>query len=114
MRRYRLTMAWSQYASSQAAIAEAAEKSAEDDLETARAAAIVTGNAKTATALKASAAEHPDVVAAKKRHTETYALRKLTAVVAAAAEQDVRFLSRDLTRRTGIGDQTRRNDRWNT
>jgi hypothetical protein len=107
-------VAWTQYASSQAAIADVAEKAAEYDLETARATAIVTGSAKTATALKAGAAERPEVVAAKKRHTETYALRKLTAVVAASAEQDVRFLSRDLTRRTGIGDQTRRDARWNT
>lgn len=107
-------VAWSQYASSQAAIAEAAEETAKDALEKAKATAIVSGTAKTATALKAAATEAPAVVAAKQRQTETYALRKLTAVIAGSAEQDVRFLSRDLTRRTGLSDLTRRNDRWNT
>ncbi|MEU4534316.1 hypothetical protein AB0G15_05535 [Streptosporangium sp. NPDC023825] len=111
---YAQTVAWTQYAAGQCAIAEVAERTAEDRLEEAKAAAIVTGSGKTATALKASAADNPAVIAARQKHAETYALRKLMAVVASAAENDTKFLSRDLTRRTGISDQTRRNNKWNT
>lgn len=107
-------MAWSQYAAGQFAIAEVAERGADDALEQATATAIVTSSAKTATALKAAAAEHPAVIAARSRQTEIYTLRKLMAVVASSAEGDMKFLSRDLTRRTGIGDQEKRNRKWNT
>lgn len=111
---YGQMVAWSQYAAGQSAIAEVAEKACDDALEQATATAIVTSSAKTATALKASAAEHPAVVAAREKHTQTYTLRKLMAVVASSAEGDMKFLSRDLTRRTGIGDQEKRNRKWNT
>lgn len=110
---YGRMVAWSKYAAGRFAVAEVVEKATEDALAKAHAAAIVGGKERTATAAKARAADDPAVTAARSRQTDAYALRKLTGVVAEASERDARFLSRELTRRTGIGDINRRNDRWN-
>lgn len=105
-------VAWREYAEGRLAVAAIDERLAEEELDSRRNQAIVSGTGKTATAQKAAAADDPRVSEARSHAAHCYAIRKLTESVFNAAEGRVRFLSRDLTRRTGIADQTRRSARW--
>ncbi|TKK84658.1 hypothetical protein FDA94_29020 [Herbidospora galbida] len=110
---YQQMIAWSEYASGQLALAEIREQWVQEELGRRRAAAIVKGTGKTATALKAGAADDPLVAEATALQTECYALRKLIEPIAKSASGRAAYLSRELTRRTDTPDLNRRH-RWTT
>lgn len=103
---------WTDYAGTLLALAEVDEKYASDDLDLARASAIVSGRDKTATVAKARAVDDPAVVVALRRHSDAYAVRKITESVFKKAERRAAFLSREITRRTSKSDFVDRQQRW--
>lgn len=109
---YSQMVSWKEYAEAQLALASFDERLADEELDARRSMAIVAGTGKTATAQKAAAADNPLVSEARSHASHCYGVRKITESVYNAAEGRMRFLSRELTRRTGIADQVRRNGRW--
>jgi hypothetical protein len=107
-------VAWQNYAATELATAEVEEERAEAAVRRLTAEGLVLNMDPKAkvTEVRAAIDNSPEMQTAKDRVLDTYAKRKMTAVIYANCERVVNLLSRELTRRVGREPTDRRNDRW--
>lgn len=104
---------WNEYIGVELALVEIDEHYAEMAAKKIEAISNITHKGeKTATAAKAMVFEDPKYLEAQEQLNETYAKKKLMAMLYTNSEKAANLVSRELTRRTGRSDRENRTNKW--